>query len=204
MKLYYWPKTRAFRVLWALEELEVPYEIVPVNIRLGEQHQPVYRAINPMGKIPALDDDGIVVADTAAILIYLAERFPEKGLGAAPGTPERGRFLQWMVFNGTCLEPAVTEKMLGLEPQALGRSWGDWSRVEGAMRSALEAGPWLVGGRYTVADLVLGSALDFLFSMKLIEKTPPYDEYAARVLGRPAYRRAVAVQQEQMKILGVT
>ena len=94
MKLYYWPKTRAFRALWMLEELGVPYEFAYVNIRAGEQNGAAFCAVNPMSKLPALDDDGVCVAESGAVLLYLADKHPQAGLGVPLDDPLRGRFLQ--------------------------------------------------------------------------------------------------------------
>ena len=99
MKLYYWPKTRAFRALWMLEEIGAPYELVRVNIRAGEQGAHDFCRVNPMTKLPALDDDGVQVAESGAVLLYLADQFPGANLGAALDDPLRGRFLQWLFFT---------------------------------------------------------------------------------------------------------
>src|ERR1700722_20249061 len=113
MKLYYWPKTRAFRALWMLEELRVPYEFAYVNIRAGDQNAPSFCRVNPMSKLPALEDNGVCVAERCAVFLYPADKSPEAGLGVGFDDPLCGRFLQWMFFTGPCLEPAIAERMTG-------------------------------------------------------------------------------------------
>ncbi|WP_201326215.1 glutathione S-transferase N-terminal domain-containing protein, partial [Burkholderia sp. E168m23] len=113
MKLYYWPKTRAFRALWMLEEIGGVYELVPIDLRSHEQGSDAFVQVNPMAKLPALDDGSAPFAESGAVLLYLADRCPDAGLGVAPDDPLRGRFLQWMFFTPTCLEPAMAEKFTG-------------------------------------------------------------------------------------------
>src|SRR5262245_57548748 len=114
MKLYYCPQTRAFTSLWMLEEVGHPYERVRVDIRAPGHPSDAYRKINPMGKVAAFEDDGGVgFGETAAILLYLADKYPQKNLAFAPTDPRRGRFLQWLMFGPTTLEPAMVEKRAG-------------------------------------------------------------------------------------------
>jgi glutathione S-transferase len=203
MKLYYWPKTRSFRLMWAMEELGEPYELVRVDLSKGEQHEPAFRAVNPFGKVPALSDGEVSVADSGAILLYLGDRFPEKALSPALSAPERGRYLQWMFFPGACLEPAAIEKVMGLPTNTMMRGWGDWERVLRHIREALEAGPWLVGGAFTFADLYLGSTLDTLIRFNVLAPEPPIGEYIERLRARPAYRRACAIEDAEIKALNL-
>ncbi len=154
MKLYYWPKTRAFRALWVLEEMRVPYDLEYVNIRAGAQNDAAFCRVNPMSKLPALEDGGACVAESGAVLLYLADRYPQTGLGVAPDDPDRGRFLQWMFFTGSCLEPAMAERMTDAQSNTVSFGWGDLTRVERAIELALEEGPWLLGERFTAADVL--------------------------------------------------
>ncbi|SEI52572.1 glutathione S-transferase [Paraburkholderia diazotrophica] len=143
MKLYYWPKTRAFRALWMLEEIGAPYELVRVNLRAGEQDTTDFHHINPMCKLPALDDDGVQVAESGAVLLYLADRFPESKLGAPIDDPLRGRLLQWLFFTPGCLEPAMAEKLTGASGNSFSFGWGNLERVKLAIDTALDEGEWL-------------------------------------------------------------
>jgi glutathione S-transferase len=182
MKLYYWPKTRAFRALWMLEEIGVPYELVRVNIRAGEQGAHGFSRVNPMTKLPALDDHGVQVAESGAVLLYLADRFPAARLGATLDDPLRGRFLQWLFFTPGCLEPAMAEKMVGSAGNTFSFGWGD-------------------GERFTAADLLLAGTLQIAFMAKLLEPKGRIGDYVERAVSRDAHGRAVAVEQRELAAL---
>lgn len=201
MKLYYWPKTRAFRALWMLEETGAPYEIEHVNIRAGEQGTAAFRSLNPMTKLPALDDDGVHVAESGAVLLYLADKFPAARLGAAIDDPLRGRFLQWLFFTPGCLEPAMAEKMTGAPGNTFSFGWGDLDRVKQAIDGALEEGEWLLGERFSAADLLLAGTLQIAFMAKLLEPKGPLGDYVERAVSRDAHARAVAIEQREIAAL---
>ena len=112
MKLYYAPQTRAGRPRWLLEELGVPYEIVPVDLAQGEHKKPEYMKIHPHGAVPALADGDLVLFESAAICMYLADKYPEKKLAPAVGTPARGLYYQWMIYTMATLEPPVVQIFL--------------------------------------------------------------------------------------------
>jgi glutathione S-transferase len=201
MKLYYWPKTRAFRALWMLEETGAPYELAHVNIRAGEQDTTNFHHVNPMCKLPALDDDGVQVAESGAVLLYLADRFPAAMLGAPVGDPLRGRFLQWLFFTPGCLEPAMAEKMTGASGNSFSFGWGNLERVKAAIDQALGEGDWLLGERFSAADLLLASTLQIAFVAKLLDPAGRIGEYVERAMAREAHSRAVAVEQREIGAL---
>ena len=107
MKLYYVPNTRAHRCRWLLEELEVPYELHRLDLAAGEHKQPPYLELQPHGAVPVLVDGETVVFESAAICLYLADRFPERGLAPRAGDPARGAYYQWLVYSISELEPPV-------------------------------------------------------------------------------------------------
>jgi glutathione S-transferase len=201
MKLYYWPRTRAFRALWMLEELKVPYEFAYVNIRAGEQNEPMFCHVNPMSKVPALEDDGAYVAESGAVLLYLADKFPEAGLGMPINDPQRGRFLQWMFFPGSCLEPAMAERMTGAPGNSVSFGWGDLGRVESALEGALSEGPWLLGERFTAADILVASTLKIAYMAKLIEPGGLLGDYVTRATSRDGHERASAIDRQEAQRL---
>ncbi|SAL56221.1 glutathione S-transferase family protein [Caballeronia humi] len=203
MKLYYWPKTRAFRALWMLEELRVPYDFAFVNIRAGDQNEPAFCRVNPMSKLPALDDDGVTVAESGAVLLYLADKFPDAQLGVPPGDPLRGRFLQWMFFTGACLEPAMAERMTGAPGNTVSFGWGDLGRVEHAIEGALKEGPWLVGERFTAADILVASTLQIAYMAKLIEPGGALSDYVDRAVARDGHERAAAIDHREAERLSL-
>ena len=191
MKLYGAPQTRAIQAVWMLEECGARYERVLVDIRGGAQHTPEYHAINPMEKVPALVDGEARVAETGAICAYLADRFPEAELAPKVHEPERGRYLQWLFFAGSCIEPSILEKMLKLELNPSQSGWGSHSKVLDVLEEAVSEGPWLLGDRFTAADVVIGSGLNFgvrLFN--IFDTRPAFDAYIDRCVARPAFIRA--------------
>jgi glutathione S-transferase len=200
MKLYYWPKTRAFRVLWALEEIGAPYDLVRVNIREGAQATPQFRAINPMMKVPVLADGERTIAESGAILLHLAERFPAAQLAPAADDPRRGRFLQWLFFAVGCLEPAMAEKFAGATPHPSSFGWGDLTRVVEVLAKALAEGPWLLGEMFTAADILVGSSLAVAVQAKLIEPGAPFAAYLARLHARPAFQTAQAIEDQEASL----
>jgi glutathione S-transferase len=202
MKLYYWPKTRAFRALWMLEEIGAPYELARVNIRAGEQGASAFRHVNPMTKLPALDDGGVQVAESGAVLLYLADKYPQAKLGAPVGDPLRGRFLQWMFFTPGCLEPAMAERITGSAGNTFSFGWGDLDRVTHAIEAALDEGPWLLGESFSAADLLLASTLQIGFMAKLFDPKGRFGDYVEQAFARDGHVRAVAVEHRELAALG--
>ncbi|KVO51519.1 glutathione S-transferase [Burkholderia ubonensis] len=197
MKLYYWPKTRAFRALWMLEEIGVPYELVPIDLRSHEQGSDAFVQVNPMAKLPALDDGSVPFAESGAVLLYLADRFPDAQLSIAPDDPLRGRFLQWLFFTPTCLEPAMAEKFTGASGNPVAFGWGNIARVQRALAQTLAQSPWLVGAHFTAADLLLASTLKIAFDAHLLPHEGVLGDYVARAEDRDGFRRAVAIEQRE-------
>ncbi|KDB06963.1 Glutathione S-transferase domain-containing protein [Burkholderia sp. lig30] len=201
MKLYYWPKTRAFRALWMLEEIGTQYELVPIDLRANEQGSDAFTRVNPMAKLPALDDGGVPFAESGAVLLYLADRFPGTRLGIAPGDPLRGRFLQWLFFTPSCVEPAMAEKFTGASGNPVAFGWGDIARVQRALVQTLADTPWLVGGHFTAADLLLASTLKVAFDAHLLPHEGVLGEYVARAEDRDGYRRAMEIERREAERL---
>ncbi len=191
MQLYWAPRSRSFRMLWLLEEIGQPYQRVQVDIRNGGQSDPAFLKINPMGKVPALVDGDAVVAESGAIAAYLADRFPEAGLAPPIGDPARGAYLKWLFFSGNCVEGAFIEKFGKLQLPSSSAGWGSFARVVDVLEEAVRPGPWLLGDRFSAADVMIGADLHFgIEAFKLIEPRPAFDAYLARCTARPAFRRA--------------
>lgn len=203
MKLYWCPHTRSFSALWMLEELGVPYERRLIDIRKGEQSAPAYRAVNPMGKVPALEDGSAVVAEQGAICAYLADRFPEKGLAPAVGEASRGPYLKWLFFAGNCIEPACMQRLLGFSVARLQAAWGDYELVVDTMEQALADGPWLLGERFSAADVVIGSSVFYGLLVGLLEPRPAFEAYRDRCAARPAFQRAQAIDTDGAAAAGI-
>lgn len=197
MKLYYWPNTRAFTALWMLEELGEPYELVRVNIRDPEHPSAAYRAINPMGKLPGLQDGDCAMGETAAVLLYLADKYPDRAFAPRPTDPRRGRFLQWLMFPSTTMEPVMVEKRMGTKSSTSSFGWGDYDRAMNALEAAIQPGAWLTGSEFTVADLYIGSSLRFGMQFGMIDRRQSFADFAARACARPAFDRAMAIEKRE-------
>lgn len=197
LKLYYAPRTRAFQALWMLEEIQAPYELVRVPIREGGQDTAWYRAINAMLKVPALEDGDAAVAESGAILLYLADKFPQARLAPRPEDPRRGRFLQWMFFGPGCMEPAFAEKYGGWTPNPTAYAWGDFDRTIAALEAGLQGGPWLLGDQFTAADLMVGGMVRWGVQFGLLENRPPFSGYLERLVARPAFGRATSIDARE-------
>lgn len=198
MKLYYCPQTRAFTSLWMLEEVGQPYERVRVDIRAPGHPSEAYRKINPMGKVAGFEDDGGVgFGETAAILLYLADKYPQKKLAPAPTDPRRGRFLQWLMFSPTTLEPAMLEKRAGTPTHTVQSGWGDYDRATAALERALAPGPQLFGDVFTAADLYLASTLGYGMQFGMIDRRLAFQSFVERAFARPAHQRALAIEERE-------
>ena len=197
MKLYYAPLSRSFRAFWMLEELGVPYERERVDVRAGAHKQPAYLAVNPSGKVPALVDRGVAISESGALCAYLADRFPERGLAPALDAPERGAYLRWMFYAVGVMEPSFTDAVLKRESPNFSVAWGDWKSVAGVVGDALAPGPWLLGPRFSAADVMVGSVVQWGVEVaKLLAGDAALVAYCERFRARPAFQRALALDAE--------
>lgn len=192
MELYWCPKTRSARVIWMLDELGVEYEKTLIDIRDTEAKRHAgFREASPMGKVPALRDGDALVADGAAICLYLADRYAAGTMAPAVDDPARGRFLYWMFFGPGVMEPCMAERFGTAQPNRLSHGWGDFpSMVETLEAGLAGGGPWLMGERFTAADVVVGSTAAFLYLFGIGPDSKPIADYVARCEARPAYARA--------------
>ena len=191
--LHHAPNTRSTGVRVLLEELNAPHELHVINLKAGEQQGSAHLAVNPMGKVPAIRHGGATVAEQAACYLYLADLFPEAGL--APGTtdPARGAYLRWMVFYGSCFEPAVIDRaMERAPPPRMMSAYGDYDTVLAQVLAMLTPGPWILGARFSAADVLWGSALGWTTAFKLVPEEPAIMAYLARFRARPAYQAIAA------------
>lgn len=192
LTLYYAPRTRATGVRILLEELGAEYDLHVMNIRAGEQQSPDFLAVNPLGKIPTLVHDGAVVTEQAAIYQYLADLFPARGLAPAIGDASRGPYLRWLAFYGSSFEPAMVDKHLGRDPgNPMMSPYGSVDAVVDMLEAQLAAGPFMLGERFTAADVLWGTALGWMLAFKLLPGRPAFTAYAGRIAGRAAARKVV-------------
>lgn len=197
MKLYWCPRTRAARALWMLEECGAPYERVLVDIRDPDREDDAdFLAASPMGKVPALADGDVRMADSAAICLYVADKYREHALSPSIDDPDRGRFLYWMIYTPGVIEPALSEKFRGLEPNRFQSGWGDFDLMIETMERGLADGPWIMGQDFSAADVMLGSSAVFMRQFDMLADSKVLQSYADRCLARPAYQRALALEDD--------
>lgn len=195
MRLYWCANTRAARAVWMLEEAGVPYERVTIEIRdPASKGNPAFRAVSPMGKVPALEDGPVRLWDSGAICGYIADQYPARGLAPPIGSPDRGAYLQWLMFTNAVIEPAMGEKVGGLPANPLRNGWGSWDQMLATLRAGLEQGPWILGERFSAADVPLGMSCHFLRMFKMLSDEPILFAYADRCAARPAFQRAMALE----------
>jgi glutathione S-transferase len=199
--LFWCPRTRASRILWLLEELGEPFEVRTIDIRDPEsKKEPDFQLASPMGKVPAIMDTapaGIVrIADSAAIGLYLADRYPQAGLAPAVNDVRRGRYLYWMTFTPGAIEPAMSEKFGGWQVDRATCGWGNFGTMIAVLERGLEPGPWLLGKQFSAADVLVGSSVYFMKMFGLLPASQVLEDYLERCLARPAYARALARDAE--------
>lgn len=194
LTLYHNPQSRSNTVHYMLHELGQPFEIVPIDLKAGEHKAPEFLKLNPMGKLPVLRDGDVIVTETPAILLYLADKYPQAGLAPAVDAPERGPFLRWLFFYGSCFEPAMMDVSLKRESPPSMAGWGKPEDVLDTVSAGLKPGPWLLGDRFSAADVMLASGIAFMLAFKVLPERPEFVAYAARLEERPARKAAKAAQ----------
>ncbi len=184
------PMSRGRIARWMLEEAACAYETVLLDYGTSMK-APDYLALNPMGKVPAIRHGDKVVTEVAAICLYLADAFPQAGL--APDPADRADYYRWVFFTSGPVEAAFTAKSMGWEvpqdKQAMA-GFGNYETAMSTLEKALTGKEYIAGDRFTAADLFVGAMVNFMLQFKLLEPTPVFTEYAARMTDRDAYRRA--------------
>ena len=194
------PRSRGRIVRWMLEEIGQPYrtEVLDYGTTMKA---PAYLAINPMGKVPALRHGDVVVTEAAAICAYLADAFPQVGLAPPHGDRLRGPYYRWLFFAAGPVEAAVSNKAFGfvVPPEREGTiGYGSFQRVMDTLEQAVSAGNYLVGDKFTAADVYAGSQIGFGLMFKTFEPRPAFQHYWQRITVRPAYARARALDEALM------
>ncbi len=194
LTFFHGPKTRSTGVFILLGELGAPYELKLVNMKVMEHRKPAYLAINPMGKVPAILHGDELVTEQGAIYIYLADYFSKAGLAPAIDDPLRGPWLRWLVFYGSCFEPAVVDRAQKREPGPTPMSpYGDFDTMLGTVVGQLRKGPWLLGERFSAADVLWGTALGWTTKFKIVPELPEIMDYVGRFNARPSVARVNAL-----------
>lgn len=201
--LYHHPFTRAANVIWMLEEVGVDYELRHLDVMAGEHKKAEILALNPMGKLPILVDDETVVTESAAIALYLADRYSPGVLAPALDDPARATYLRWSFFAPAVIEPGVMAKQAGWTYRASSAGWGEHSAMVAAIEHAVPKTDYLLGKRFTMADLVFGGTLAYMLQFGLLDKTPELVAYTGRLAERPANQRAKAKNEEIIAARGL-
>jgi glutathione S-transferase len=190
--LYHAAPSRSSIVHWMLEEIGEPYDLHLLSLKKEDNRAPAYLAVNPMGKVPALKHGDVVVTESAAICLYLADAFPQAGLTVPIGDRRRGPFLKWLFFGPSCLEPAMTDRAFkrAEAPPRAALGYGDYDTTMDAVAKAVEPGPYLLGEQFSAADVVIGSTLRWGMLFKIVPERAEFLAYTGRLTERPAFKRA--------------
>ena len=188
MKLYWAPQTRSPRAFWMLEEAGIDYETELVDIRAENRvDSEAFRAASPMGKVPALIDGEVQMSESAAICLYIADRYCSGRLAPAADDAQRGKFLYWLMYTPAVVEPAMSEKFNKVEPNRARSGWGDFDLMIETFDNALSDSEWILGDQFTAADVMMGSSASFMRMFEMLPETKNLDAYADRCQSRAGY-----------------
>ena len=193
MKLYHAHQTSAFRCRWMLEELGAPHELVNLSLGAGEHKQPGYLQVHPLGSVPALVDGDRTYIESAAIVMHLADKDPEQRFAPPVGSPERGHYYQWILFAMTNLDHAIHTPYLRYLFQQKTATTDErevLARNLAVTDDLLRRQPFLVGERFTAADVVFGGLILWAEACGLLLGREPQVSYLERLKARPAFQRA--------------
>jgi glutathione S-transferase len=200
LTLYHAPRSRSSRIIWLLEELGADYEIRTVSIRRRDpsSQDPGAATIgerdpanpHPHGKVPAILHDGALVTESAAIVLYLTDAFPERNLGPAIGDEKRGPYLSWLAYYPGVAEPSFTSAFLGVQAAGSATAWAPVPEVMAHIEAALAEGPYILGEAFSGADILYGSTFALFLGSPLVPRSDALAGYVEHITSRPAYQRA--------------
>ena len=196
IKLYGTPPTRALRAMWLLNELDLAHEIIPVDLGAGEQLTPAFLALNPAAKLPVLVDGDLVISESAAIQLYLADKYGDRfpGGGLIPDTAEeRGRMYHWLLFLMTEIEAPLWRIALHMfiyapeekSEDEIALAKRDARRMIAVLEQHMQGRDFVVGGRVTVADFNAAFTLDWANEEGLLDDAPALRAYLKAMYARP-------------------
>ncbi|MGI3169870.1 glutathione S-transferase family protein [Pseudooceanicola sp. C21-150M6] len=186
--LYWNPQSRAERMFWILEEIGQPYQLERMDFRADPPaFTEDFQRASPLRKVPALRDGEVFLSDSAAIALYLADRYSMGDLAPAPDAPDRGPYLYWMFFTPSALEPAMTERFADIPSMSEAYPWGTFERMVGAFESQLKGREWMASDRFTMADAMMASSIAYLARFGLYRPVPHVADYLERCAQRPAF-----------------
>ena len=191
--LYHAPRSRSSRFIFLLEELGAPYEIAKVNIRRGDGSGALDPTNpHPHGKVPVIRDGDTIVHESAAIALYLTDKFPAASIGPAVGDAKRGAYLTWLAYYAGVMEPSWTSAFLKTEVPRGTAGWVKTDEVMELVNSTLAKSPYILGEKFSAADILIGTTFKLFMGSPLLPKTDLLEAYVQRVVERPAYERAAA------------
>ncbi len=190
--LHHAPRSRSSRIIWLLEELGAPYQLKITDIpRMDGTGAADPSNPHPDKKVPALVHEGTVISESAAIILYLTDLFPNAGIAPKVGDPLRGAYLTWLAYYAGVIEPVITVGFAGLsEHPALQRTFTSRASVDKRIVGALNAGPYILGEKFSGADILIASMGQW--SRNMLPADAVVDEYLKRCGARPALARAMA------------
>jgi glutathione S-transferase len=202
LTIYHAPRSRSLRVVWLAEELGLPYRLHTLEMFSDAMKAPDYLRIHPLGKVPAIDDEGFVLWETTAILSYLIGRYSDGSLLPPRETQDGARALQWMEFGENSLTVIMGE--IAAHSGPIPEKWRVPALVDrgraiapnlvAIVEEALGGGPYVLGERFSAADIMLGFGLGIARYLEFVsDATPRTRDYLERLTARPAYQRAVVV-----------
>lgn len=192
------PRSRSSSFVWLLEEVGEPYDIQYVSIRRGDGSGSLDTSNpHPHGKVPVLMDGAAVIFEQSAIALYLTDKYPRAGLGPGIGDPARGGFLTLLAYYSGVVEPAFTSKFMRLTVPRGTAGWVDSDEVMDFINARLSGQPYIVGEKFTAADVLYASAFALFMDSPLLEgkRTQQLKDYVARCVSRPAHARATGKDQ---------
>jgi glutathione S-transferase len=188
--LYHSPASRAFTAYWMLEEIGVAFDVRTVDIAGGEQKRPEFLKLNPAGKVPVLTDGEVVVSENPAIAIYLADRYSYGALAPRIEDADRGAYLKWMVYATAVVDPVAYLHEQKIDLPGFGPGFGGYDDMVGVLTATLKGRDYLLGDRFSAADVVLGGTISRLLYLRVLPDAPELVDYNARLTRREAYHRA--------------
>lgn len=191
--LYHRPQTRSTRFLFLLEELGADYEVRIVSTRSQDGTGVVDPANpHPHGKVPAISDDGVVVFESAAITLYLTDKFPLNRIGPVTTDRQRGEYLSWLAYYAGVFEPALISKFMKVEVPRVTAGWVAIEEVMPAVLARLAHGSYWLGEDFSGLDVLYGTTFAQFAQSDMMPKSPVLEAYVRRIVARPAFARAMA------------
>lgn len=200
MNFYFHATPNSMKVAVLLHELNLPFNVIPIDISKGEQHSPEFRAVNPNGKVPALVNDGVTIFDSHAILVYLAEKH---GRFFPVDPVKRAAMLSWLQLVATGLSPFSGQAIHFLHyapedlPYAKTRYVNEVHRTYSVLEERLAETEWLAGDEYTIADIALwgwAASAGYIFGEKGLTQFPSVLRFMDKMAERPAVQQATALK----------